>query len=120
ATRANPESIRSNAASVCVYPPGSGDCGTEKAPASQPTPTPQPIPTPQPTPAAKDTTPPVVHITSLRAGEMFDKGPRLLTGDVDEAGGIAQVFLRLRYTGGGGITGAKALCHWFSGKRQVF
>ena len=46
-------------------------------------------------------------------------GPRTLAGLADDAGGIAQVFLRLRATDGGGLTAASR-CRWFSGKRGVF
>jgi hypothetical protein len=111
-------SIRSNAASVCVYVPGSGDCGTDKAPVDQTAPpTDQPAPPVQP--AVKDTTAPVLRVTSLAPGKQYAKGPRVLAGDVDDAGGIAQVFLRLRSSDGGGLTAASR-CHWFSGKRGVF
>jgi hypothetical protein len=116
ATRAG--SIRSNAASVCVYVPGSGDCGTDKAGAGDQTapPTEQPAPV---QPAAKDTTPPVVRVTSPESGKDYARGPRVLGGQVDDAGGIAQVFLRLRSTDGGGLTAASR-CQWFSAKRGVF
>jgi hypothetical protein len=114
ATRAG--SIRSNAASVCVYAPGSGDCGTDKAAPTGETP---PSGEPAPQPAVKDTTPPTVHITSLEAGREYDRGPRVLAGDADDAGGVAQVFLRLRSTDAGGLTAASR-CRWFSGKRGVF
>jgi Domain of unknown function (DUF4430) len=117
ATRA--DAIRSNAATVCVYTPGSGGCGTEKAPGDQTPPAEQPALEPQITPAAKDTTPPVIHITSPESGKDYDKGPRLLTGTVDEAGGIAQVFLRLRLINHGPVS-SKNACRWFSGKRAVF
>src|SRR4051812_11525925 len=54
--------VRSNAQSVCVYVPGSGDCGTDKAAngggESTTQPTPLAGPGPVSTPAAKDTTPP--------------------------------------------------------------
>jgi hypothetical protein len=116
ATSAN--TIRSNAATVCVYVPGSGDCGTEKAQPTQTTePTPQPQP--QPAPAVKDTTPPEIKIESLTPGKTYSPGPRLLAGAADDAGGIAQVFLRLRATDGGNLT-ATSRCRWFSGKRSVF
>jgi hypothetical protein len=110
--------VRSNAATVCVYVPGSGDCGTDKAPSAtttEPTPEPQPLPAP----AAKDTTPPVIKIGSLTPGKTYSSGPRLLAGDADDAGGIAQVFLRLRATDGGNLAAASR-CRWFSGKRGVF
>lgn len=111
-----PQSIRSNAMSVCVYTPGSGDCGTEKAPDST---NPNPTPEPQPAPAAKDTTPPVINLTTLERGKKYRRGPRVLGGDVLEAGGIYQVFLRLRASDGGTLTSASR-CRWFSGKRGVF
>jgi hypothetical protein len=105
-----PDAIRSNAATVCVYVPGSGDCGTDKAPADTPT---------APPTVVKDTTPPVVEVSSLRAGKIYTSGPRELSGQVTDAGGIAQVFLRLRATDGGDLTSASR-CRWFSGKRGVF
>jgi hypothetical protein len=106
-------SIRSNAATVCVYVPGSGGCGTDK-PAETPT-----EQTPAPQPAAKDTTPPVVHVSSPKAGKTYSSGPRGLSGTIDEAGGIAQVFLRLRATHGR-EPASVSKCRWFSGKRGVF
>jgi hypothetical protein len=109
-------SVRSNAATVCVYVPGSGDCGTDKA-ADTNSATPES--TAQPTPAVKDTTAPVIHISSLTPGKTYSSGPRELAGTVDETGGIAQVFLRVRATNGGNLTAASR-CRWFSGKRGVF
>jgi hypothetical protein len=122
ATRANPSSIRSNAQTVCVYTPGSGECGTDKAPdqGGATPPAANQAPPTQLAPAAKDTTPPVVKVTTLRAGKVYRRGPRVLAGDVSEPGGIAQVFLRLRATRGGSARGAAARCRWFSGKRGVF
>jgi hypothetical protein len=112
-----PNTIRSNAATVCVYVPGSGDCGTDKPSTGSQAPANQPAAQPQP--AVKDTTPPVIHVGSPTSGKTYASGPRLLSGDVDEAGGIAQVFLRVRATDGGNLT-AKSQCRWFSGKRGVF
>lgn len=111
-------SIRSDAASVCVYAPGSGDCGT--GPASQDTSTgtaPSEAPV-LPAPPPRDTTPPTVSITSIVNGKTYSRGPRVLTGDVADDGGIAQVFLRLRRLGGG--QASRAMCRWYSGKREVF
>jgi hypothetical protein len=108
--------VRSNGASLCVYAPGSGDCGTDK-PAPVGPPADQPPPPLQP--PAKDTTPPVVRLSSIEDGKIYAQGPRVLSGEVDDAGGIAQVFLRLRSTDGGGLTAASR-CRWFSGKRGVF
>ena len=117
ATRAN--SIRSNAQTVCVYTPGSGGCGTQKTTTGTET---TPTPTIQtPAPALKDTTPPTVDVTSLVAGKVYRRGPRLLSGDAADAGGIYQVFLRLRLSGGSGDgKAAGSRCRWFSGKRGVF
>ena len=106
-------SIRSNAASVCVYVPGSGDCGTEPgnaAPQDQGAPPPATDDGPTSQPAVKDTTPPVAHITGT--------GSRLLSGEAQDDHGIAQVFLRLSETTTGGTSASK--CRWFSGKRGVF
>jgi hypothetical protein len=114
AERAN--SIRSNAATVCVYTPGSGECGTATAPGE----TAPPEAAPQlPAAAVKDRTPPVIRLTTIKPGKTYSRGPRVLGGDVDEAGGIAQVFLRLRATNRGKLTAASR-CRWFSGKRGVF
>jgi hypothetical protein len=112
-------SIRSNAATVCVYVPGSGDCGTERSADTPPSTTPTETPAPAPTPAVKDTTAPVVHVSSISPNKTYARGPRVLSGSVDESGGIAQVFMRLRATDGGNLTAASR-CHWFSGKRGVF
>jgi hypothetical protein len=112
-----PNTIRSNAASVCVYVPGSGDCGTETAGTNQAAP--EPTPEPQPAPAVKDTTPPVIRIGSLTPGKTYSRGPRELSGQAEDAGGIGQVFLRLRASNGGKLTAASR-CRWFSGKRGVF
>ena len=120
-------SVRSNARTVCVYVPGSGDCGTQttSAPAgndqSQQQDASGDPSAQQPTlqPAVKDTTPPVAHITTIADGKTYGRGPRVLAGDVDDAGGIAQVFLRLRATDGGDLTSASR-CRWFSGTRGVF
>lgn len=110
-----PDAIRSNAGTVCVYVPGSGDCGTDKAPET----TTRTDTTPTTAPAARDTTPPVVKLTTLTPGKKYKRGPRVLAGDTADAGGIAQVFLRLRATTGGKLTAASR-CRWFSGKREAF
>lgn len=115
--------IRSNAASVCVYAPGSGDCGTEKAPSDNggqtPPETQPPAPEQPAAPAVKDTTPPVIRLDRPEDGKTYGIGPRELSGSVDETGGIQQVFLRIRATDGGNLTAASR-CRWFSGKRSVF
>src|SRR5204863_5330292 len=66
-----------------------------------------------------DTTPPVIDLTTIQNGKTYTTGPRVLAGDVDESGGIAQVFLRLQASDGGDLTSASK-CRWFSGKRGVF
>jgi hypothetical protein len=109
-----PGTVRSNAATVCVYAPGSGDCGTDNPGQTTTTPTQMPASAP----AAKDTTAPVVHVGSP-ANKTYGNGPRLLSGDIDEDGGIAQVYLRLRAVDGGKLTAASR-CRWFSGKRGAF
>ena len=111
--------VRSNAATVCVYAPGSGDCGTDKPADQTLTTTTTETTAPAPAPAVKDTTPPVIHLGSITPGKTYSNGPRELSGTVDDAGGIAQVFLRLRATDGGNLTAASR-CRWFSGKRGVF
>ena len=112
-----PNTIRSNAATVCVYAPGSGDCGTDKpSNGGDTTPTTE---TAAPQPAVKDTTPPTIAVTSITPGKTYSPGPRTLAGQTDDAGGIYQVFLRLRATSGGAMTSASR-CRWFSGKRGVF
>jgi hypothetical protein len=89
--------VRSNGAQVCVYTPGSGDCDTVKpAPAAVP-----------------DNSAPVAHIGSLRAGAVYRRGPRVLSGTVSEDRALYQVYFRLRKIGAGG-------CRWFSGKRETF
>jgi hypothetical protein len=110
-------SIRSNAATVCVYTPGSGECGTDKAPGD--TTPPADTDPAAPATAVKDTTPPVIRLSTITPGKTYSRGPRVLGGDVDESGGIAQVFLRLRATNGGHLSAASR-CRWFSGKRGVF
>lgn len=112
-------SIRSNAATVCVYVPGSGDCGTDKAPDSSPTSTPTETPQPIVAPAVKDTTAPTVSVSSVQPNKKYKRGPRLISGSVEDTGGIQQVFLRLRSTDGGNLTAASR-CRWFSDKRGVF
>lgn len=96
------DAVRSNAADICVYVPGSGACGTAVTPKTPP-------------PAARDTTPPKLKITGIRNGERFRHrhGPRKLSGRASDAGGIFQVYFRLtRRTRHG--------CQWYSSKRAVF
>jgi hypothetical protein len=97
------DAVRSNAAEVCVYAPGTSECDTF-------------VPT---TPAAGevlsagDSRAPLARIGSLRNGARYRRGPRLLRGTVDEDRDLFQVYFRLRRTDPGG-------CRWFSGKRETF
>ena len=113
------DAVRSNAETVCVYTPGSGDCGTAKAPAPTQTAPAPPTPAPAPAPPAKDLTPPTVTLSSVQNGKTYRVGPRVLSGSASDAGGIYQVFLRLRSSDGGNLTSASR-CRWFSSKRGVF
>lgn len=104
------DAIRSNAAEVCVYEPGSGQCGTPVA--EQPGTAPPPGDQPPAVPPARDRTRPVVRITSPRSAR-HRRGPRLLAGRVRESGGIAAVSLRLRRVTGRG-------CTWYSDRTETF
>jgi hypothetical protein len=97
--------IRSNADEICVYEPGSGDCGT---PASGPVP-----PVPPPAPPARDEQPPVARIATPRDGATYRRAPRVIAGTVEENAGIHQVYVRVRAIGRGG-------CRWLSGARETF
>jgi hypothetical protein len=92
-------SVRSNAAQVCVYAPGSGDCGT--APASAPVP---PAPT---TGSAEPADEPrsTVAFVSVRDGARYALGraPRRITGSATGPG-VDRVELRLRRYAGGRCT----------------
>lgn len=103
------DSVRSNAAEVCVFEPGTGDCDTPRPGA--PAPQGEAGATPQPPPA--DRTPPVATISSLRDGGRYRRAPRLLRGSVEEDAGIHQVYLRVRMIDSRG-------CRWLSGRREVF
>lgn len=103
------DSVRSNAAEVCVYEPGSGACDTPRAG----TPAAPGGGSPSAPLAPADTTPPSATISTLRDGARYRRAPRLLRGSVEEAGGIHQVYLRVRQIDGGG-------CRWLSGRREVF
>lgn len=98
ATREN--AIRSNAAVVCVYAPGSGACSTGRAPGVA-------------APPAADTTAPRAIVSSVRDGRRYRRPPRTLAGRVEEEAGIHQVYVRLRMIGRGG-------CRWLSGSRETF
>lgn len=105
ATRA--DAIRSNAAEVCVYVPDSGECGTAK---------PGVEPPPPAAPAVKDTEAPAVTL-SLRDGGTYRRGPRVLAGSADDAGGLWGVYLRLSKVESGATAGR---CRWFSGRLERF
>ena len=97
------DSVRSNELDLCVYAPGSGDCGTFNPPAAS-------VPG-----ASRDTVAPTVAIASIRNGQRFRRGhgPRRLSGSASDAGGLFQVYFRLLRRAGEG-------CRWYSSKRSVF
>lgn len=96
--------VRSNAVEVCVYAPGSGDCGTDAAGGEAPPPPPAPV---------EDRRPPVATISSLRHGARYRRAPRVIRGSVQEDEAIHQVYVRVRSIGRGG-------CRWLSGRRETF
>jgi hypothetical protein len=91
-------SVRSNAAQVCVYAPGSGDCGT--APASAPVP---PAPTAGGGPPADEERTTVAFL-SVRDGARYSQrgAPRRLAGSA--TGNVDRVEVRLRRYAGGRCT----------------
>jgi len=91
------DAIRSNAADVCVYVPGSGDCGSVKPP---PTLTP-------------DKVKPTVAFRGIRDGQKFKRGPRQLLGTANDDRGLFQVYFLLKRHSHGG-------CSWFSAKSARF
>ena len=78
ATRA--DSVRSNAASVCIYEPG-----TEPCPSSVSDPPPSPPPPAEET-GPLETEAPVTRITRPRDGVRYRRGPRRIRGRVRELG----------------------------------
>lgn len=104
ATRA--DAIRSNAVEVCVYEPGSGQCGTDPATGAPAAPL-------APAGPGTDTIAPRAFVTGLRNGRTYRRPPRTLRGRVEEDRGIHQVYLRVRMIDRGG-------CRWLSGRREVF
>lgn len=84
------DSVRSNAASICIYEPGTEPCPS----ASEPQ--------PSPPPPAADTGPletdaPVTRITRPRDGARYERGPRWIRGRVRELGsGIDRTELAVR------------------------
>jgi hypothetical protein len=101
------DAVRSNAAEVCVYAPGSGECDSF-VPSVPSTP-----PAAGEVLSAGDSRAPLARIGSIRDGARYRRGPRVLRGTVEEDQGLFQVYFRLRRTGPGG-------CRWFSGKRETF
>lgn len=100
ATRA--DSLRSNAAVVCVHRGADGNCGTTAPPADDPKPA--------------DTTPAVATITSIHNGRRFaaGRGPRLLQGTVDPGvAGVRAVRMRLLRQSG-------SRCSYYSVKTERF
>jgi hypothetical protein len=97
ATRA--DAVRSNDVDVCVYAPGSGDCGSPKPPAA--------------TTVTQDRVKPTVAISSPRNGAHFKRGPRELAGTASDNVSLFQVYFRLRRHSHAG-------CSWYSAKRSTF
>jgi hypothetical protein len=96
------DSIRSNELDVCVYATSSAECG------------PQP-PSSGVGGAITDKLPPSLAIRGIRNGQRFRRGhgPRKLAGTASDAGGLFQVYFRLRRHSHAG-------CQWYSAKRSVF
>ena len=107
----HPTSIRSNAAQVCVYVPGSGGCGTEPAPGTSPAPDAPQLP--EGATLAVDRIAPRVFVSRPRSGARYRRPPRTLAGRVDEDRALHGVYLRLRRIDSEG-------CRWLSGRREVF
>jgi hypothetical protein len=98
ATRA--DAIRSNAADVCVFAPGSGDCGSAKPPSQTPT-------------LGPDKVRPTVAFRGIRNGQKFKRGPRQLLGSASDDRGLFQVYFLLKRHSHEG-------CSWFSAKSARF
>jgi hypothetical protein len=98
ATRA--DAIRSNAADVCVYAAGSGDCGSAKPQPTGPT-------------LTKDTVKPTLSLLAPRNGAKYKRGPRQLLGHATDNKALFQVYFRLRRHSHDG-------CSWFSAKSARF
>jgi hypothetical protein len=99
--------IRSNAAEVCVYAPGSGDCGTAGPAAPDGPGAPE-----RSAASVLDTTAPRATIAGVHDGARYRRAPRIIRGHVDEDRGIHQVYLRLRMVDRRG-------CRWLSGRRET-
>ena len=96
-----PGSIRSNAASICIYAAGSTAC--------------DPTPSGQVGGTIKDKLPPALALRGISNGQHFSRGhgPRKLAGTASDASGLFQVYFRLRRHSHAG-------CQWYSAKRSVF
>ncbi len=95
--------IRSNAADICVFNPGTTACDNAAPPSGQVG------------GAIEDKLPPTLGIRGIGAGKRFrhGHGPRKLSGTAHDAGGLFQIYFELtRRTGAG--------CQWYSAKRSVF
>lgn len=97
------DSVRSNDLDVCIYASSASECGPS-----------------QPAGggvggAIKDKLPPEAAIRGIRNGQKFRRhhGPRKLAGSARDAGGLFQVYFRLRRHSHSG-------CQWYSSKRSVF
>ena len=92
--------VRSNAATVCVYDPGSTACDP---------------PSSQVGGAVTDKLPPSLALRGIRNGQKFrhGHGPRKLAGTANDASGLFQVYFRLRRHSHAG-------CQWYSATRSVF
>jgi hypothetical protein len=106
-----PDSLRSNAHTVCIYEPGSGGCGTEPAPGVTPS-GPQ-LPGAGAPVAVRDTSPPQAFISGIRNGRTYRRAPRVLRGRVEDDRGIHGVYLRVRMIDARG-------CRWLSGRSETF
>lgn len=103
------DSLRSNGVQVCVYEPGSGGCGTEPAPGTEPT-GPQ---LPGGGGVVRDTVGPRATIAGLHDGRTYRRAPRVLRGRAEDDRGIHGVYLLVRMIDGRG-------CRWLSGRSETF
>jgi hypothetical protein len=106
--------IRSNGLTVCVTDGQDGFCGTKTPEGETVEPPPAATTTPVPVPAV-DTQPPFGKITSVREQQVFPRGrgPRELSGSIDDRSGVAEVRLRLTRTVG-------RRCSVWSGTKERF
>ena len=100
-----PDSIRSNALSVCVSESGTGDCGVPAATLGSPAASGS---------QAHDTKAPSARISGIRDGARYRRGPRVLRGVATDDTGVSTVKLALRRH----VKGRP--CRWWSGRRERF